>query len=102
MSGKSLSLPGMTAEGNGARRLRESRGSRFDPPAYFTTVHVPGYNVLTSVTAARRRQERRRKAPALNEAAGLSSTQTHRDARARTGPGSGDAMPDGRKEKADQ
>jgi hypothetical protein len=59
MADKTLSLSGMTAEGAGVRRAQDVRPSRFDPPSYYTAVHVAGYSVLTSIAAARNRQRRR-------------------------------------------
>jgi hypothetical protein len=59
MADRTARLQGMAAPEAVAREAHEGRRSSFDPPRYFTTVHVPGYNVLTSIVAARRRHRRR-------------------------------------------
>lgn len=86
MSDKSRSPPGMTRDGTGAHQREDTRASRFDPPSYFTMVHVPGYNVLSSISAAKRRQARQRKSQALRAAAGASSVEPGRRATAKPEP----------------
>lgn len=100
MSGKSLLLSGTTADGTGAHQREGARASRFDPPSYFTTVHVPGYNVLTSIAAAKRRQARQRKSQALRSAVGASSVEPHRDAVTKREPERGDPLSNGRQGNA--
>jgi hypothetical protein len=78
----SFSFRDKGADGTGACQAEDSRGSRFDPPSYFSRVHVPGYNVLTSIAAARRRQDRRRKAKAFPAAVGTASVTPHPNATA--------------------
>lgn len=75
MSDQSLSLPGMTVDETGARRPEDARRSRFDPPRYFTTVHIAGYNVQKAIAAARRKQDRRHNRKELSGAAGAALAQ---------------------------
>lgn len=100
MTGKTLSLPGMTAPKSGARQPQDSRASRFDPPRYFTTIHVAGYNVLTSIAAARRRHDRRRKSQAFRAAVGGAPAEPQLDAVARAEPGCAGPLPAGREPHA--
>lgn len=93
MSGKSLSLPGMHAGSAGARRPGDAQ-SRFDPPRYVTAVHVPGYNVMTSVVAARRRQDRRHRSDALREQSDSLSAAQPGNAKRQAGSGQAAAPAD--------
>jgi hypothetical protein len=96
MADKTLSLPGISTGETAAHQREDGSPSRFDPQSYFTTVHVPGYNVLTSVAAAKRRQARWRKSQALRAAVGASSVEPHGDAVAKAEPESGDPRSNGR------
>lgn len=58
MADRTLSLPGMGADAAAMGRVDRTRRARFDPPRYYTPVHVAGYSVLTSIAATRRRQRR--------------------------------------------
>ncbi len=100
MSGKSLSPPGMTTDETGAHQREDARASRFDPPSYFTAVHVPGYNVLTSIAAAKRRQARWRKSQALRAAVGASSVEPRGNAVAKPEPEGGGPRFNGRQGNA--
>lgn len=86
MSGKSLPLPSVAADEPGTRRPENACSRRFDPPSYYTTVHVSGYNVLTSIAAAKRRQARERKSQASRPAVSASSGEPHRNAVAQPDP----------------
>jgi hypothetical protein len=94
----SFSFRAKSADGTGAYQAEDSRGSRFDPPSYFSAVHVPGYNVLTSIAAARRRQDRRRKAKAFPAAVGTASATPHRNAIAQPESDRADPLSRGRQE----